>query len=137
MSAKAMEAEKRGMLSALLRAIDVVSVVILLIMTAILGNTIAMGVRERTSEYGMLRALGFMPKQIVLFVLGESLVIGAGHVMFGGQALPRVPGLGGVAVAAAYAPTRDGKRLLIAVPVDEESGMTINLVTNWAEELKP
>jgi putative ABC transport system permease protein len=76
MSAKAMEAEKRGMLSALLRAIDVVSIVILLIMTAILGNTIAMGVRERTSEYGMLRALGFMPKQIVLFVLGESLVIG-------------------------------------------------------------
>jgi putative ABC transport system permease protein len=51
--------------------------VILLIMTLIIGNTIAMGVRERTTEYGTLRAIGFVPKHIVLFVLGESLVTGA------------------------------------------------------------
>ena len=30
-------------------------------MMLILGNTFAMGVRERTTEYGVLRALGFMP----------------------------------------------------------------------------
>jgi hypothetical protein len=65
-----------------------------------------------------------------LEVQGDSLTVGAGHVIFGGQPLPRDPGLFGAA------PTRDGKRLLIAVPVDEESGVTINLVTNWAEELR-
>jgi hypothetical protein len=42
----------------ILTAIDVVSGVILVIMMLILGNTIAMGVRERTREYAILRAIG-------------------------------------------------------------------------------
>ncbi|MBK6513212.1 MAG: FtsX-like permease family protein [Polyangiaceae bacterium] len=63
--------------SSVLNAIDLVSVVILVIMTLVMGNTIAMGVRERTSEYGTMRAIGFMPKHIVFFVLGESIVLGA------------------------------------------------------------
>jgi putative ABC transport system permease protein len=50
--------------------------VILLIMMLILGNTIAMSVRERTQEYGVLRAIGFMPRHIALLVLGEALAIG-------------------------------------------------------------
>src|SRR5690606_35213549 len=54
-----------------------VSIVILLIMVLILGNTIAMGVRERTQEYGVLRAIGFLPKHLALFVLGEAVTIGA------------------------------------------------------------
>jgi len=62
--------------SALLRALDVVSVVILLIMMLILGNTIAMGVRERTREYGVLMALGFRPHHIAVFVVGEALAVG-------------------------------------------------------------
>ena len=45
-----------AMFSAILKAMDIISVVILVIMMLILGNTIAMGVRERTSEYGVLRA---------------------------------------------------------------------------------
>jgi putative ABC transport system permease protein len=76
MSERAMQASFLGMLSAILRAIDVVSVVILLIMMLILGNTIAMGVRDRTGEYGVLRAIGFVPRHIVIFVVGEALVIG-------------------------------------------------------------
>ena len=51
-----------AMFSAILKAMDIVSAVILVIMTLILGNTIAMGVRERTSEYGVLRAIGFLPE---------------------------------------------------------------------------
>jgi putative ABC transport system permease protein len=77
MSERAMQASFLGMMSAVLKAIDIVSIVILLIMTLVIGNTIAMGVRERTTEYGTLRAIGFVPKHIVLFVLGESLVTGA------------------------------------------------------------
>jgi len=42
----------------------------------ILGNTIAMGVRERTREYGVLLALGFRPGHIVSFVIGESVFVG-------------------------------------------------------------
>jgi putative ABC transport system permease protein len=50
--------------------------VITLIMALIVGNTIAMGVRERTNEYGVLRAIGFLPGHIVRFILAEGLVIG-------------------------------------------------------------
>ncbi len=53
---------------------DIVSVVILLIMMLILGNTIAMGVRERTSEYGVLRAIGFLPEHVA--ALGRRRVAG-------------------------------------------------------------
>ena len=65
-----------GMISAILEAVDVVSVVILVIMMLLLGNTIAMGVRERTHEYGVLRAIGFSPKHLALFVLGEAMTLG-------------------------------------------------------------
>jgi len=65
-----------GMISAVLKAVDVVSIVILAIMMLILGNTIAMGVRERTHEYGMLRAIGFLPKHLVIFVVGEAATVG-------------------------------------------------------------
>jgi putative ABC transport system permease protein len=76
MSERAMNTSFLGMLSAVLRAMDFVSLVILLIMGLILGNTIAMGVRERTHEYGVLRAIGFMPHHLVSFILGEAVVIG-------------------------------------------------------------
>lgn len=77
MSERAFNASFLGMFSAVLRAIDVVSVVILGIMMLILGNTIAMGVRERTKEYGTLRAIGFLPRHLGIFVLGEATAVGA------------------------------------------------------------
>ncbi len=64
-----------GMFSAILKALNIISAVILAIMTLILGNTIAMGVRERTGEYGVLRAIGFLPGHIALWVVAESLVM--------------------------------------------------------------
>lgn len=76
MSERAMNTSFLGMLSTILKALDYVSVVILLIMGLILGNTIAMGVRERTHEYGVLRAIGFKPRHLAAFILGEALAIG-------------------------------------------------------------
>ena len=76
MSERAMNTSFLGMLSTILTALDFVSIVILLIMALILGNTIAMGVRERTHEYGVLRAIGFKPRHLAAFILGEALAIG-------------------------------------------------------------
>ena len=76
MSEKALQQSFLGMFGEILTVIDVVSVVILIIMMLILGNTIAMGVRERTNEYGVMRAIGFMPKHIVMVVLGEAISVG-------------------------------------------------------------
>ncbi|HLM76201.1 MAG TPA: ABC transporter permease [Polyangiaceae bacterium] len=77
MSERALSMSFMGMFSAVLKAMNVISIVILFIMTLILGNTIAMGVRERTHEYGTLRAIGFLPRHLAMFVLGEALTIGA------------------------------------------------------------
>ncbi|GMV14650.1 MAG: ABC transporter permease [Polyangiaceae bacterium] len=76
MSERALNSQFLGAASAILTALDIVSIVILVIMMLILGNTIAMGVRERTREYGVLLALGFRPGHIVSFVIGESLTVG-------------------------------------------------------------
>jgi len=62
--------------SSILDALNIVAIVILIIMALVLGNTVAMGVRERVSEYGVLRAIGFMPKHIVMFILGEGILLG-------------------------------------------------------------
>jgi putative ABC transport system permease protein len=62
--------------SAILKVLNIGSMVIVLILMLILGNTIAMGVRERTYEYGVLRALGFQPKHIVTSIIGEAVLIG-------------------------------------------------------------
>ncbi|HEU5336835.1 MAG TPA: FtsX-like permease family protein [Terriglobales bacterium] len=39
------------------------------------GNTMAIAVRERTSELAVLKAIGFSDRSVLLFVLGESLLI--------------------------------------------------------------
>jgi len=90
-SERALNTSFLGMVSTVLKALDLVSVVIMLIMLLILGNTIAMGVRERTHEYGVLRAIGFLPKHIAGFVFGEAMFIGVLGGLFGvGLAYPLV-----------------------------------------------
>ena len=89
MSERAMNTSFIGMISTMLDAMQVVSFVILLIMMLVLGNTIAMGVRERTHEYGVLRAIGFLPKHLSLFVVGEAAVLGViGGVLGVGIGVP-------------------------------------------------
>jgi putative ABC transport system permease protein len=58
-----------------LDAVDVVSFIILAIMMLILGNTIAMSVRERIAEFGVLRAIGFPSRQISAFIIGEAMLV--------------------------------------------------------------
>ncbi|MBK6464410.1 MAG: ABC transporter permease [Myxococcales bacterium] len=63
-------------ISALLVAVDYISIIILVIMMLVLGNTVAMGVRERTFEYGTLRAMGFSPGHVAFFILAEAAFVG-------------------------------------------------------------
>jgi putative ABC transport system permease protein len=73
---RAFNASFLASISAVLTAINIISVVILIIMALVLGNTIAMGVRERTNEYGVLKALGFTNSHVVMFIVVEAMVIG-------------------------------------------------------------
>lgn len=81
----------------ILDALDVGSAVILLIMALILGNTIAMAVRERTNEYAVLRAIGFSPGHIAFFVVGEAFAVGVlGGLVGLGVSYPFINGFGRV-----------------------------------------
>jgi putative ABC transport system permease protein len=72
-----------SMLSAIITAVQVVSTVILLIILLVIGNTLAMGVRERTRDLATLRAMGFKSGRVVMLVLFESLVIGLASAVLG------------------------------------------------------
>jgi putative ABC transport system permease protein len=62
--------------AAILSALEVVSGVILVIMALILGNTLAMGLRERTGELGAMRAIGFLPRHIQQLAILEGALLG-------------------------------------------------------------
>src|SRR5207248_3185500 len=62
---------------AILSALETASGVILIIMALILGNTLAMGLRERTPEVGVMRAIGFLPRHVRNLVMGEGALLGA------------------------------------------------------------
>ena len=62
-------------------AIQVVSFVVIVIIMAVVANTMAMTARERLSEYATLKALGFSPGFVAALVFGEAMMlcfIGAG-----------------------------------------------------------
>lgn len=65
-----------GRIGAILDALDVVSYLILFVVLAILLNTLTLNVRERTREFGVLRAIGFEPAHLYALVLGEAAVLG-------------------------------------------------------------
>jgi putative ABC transport system permease protein len=88
-SEKAFQLEFLSMSSALINAIEIVSYVVLAILMLILANTLAMATRERTTEYAVMRAIGFRPKHVVRLVLGEGFVIALTGVALGvGLATP-------------------------------------------------
>ena len=64
-----------SMSEAIVVAIRVVSFVVILIIMAVMANTMAMSARERLSEYATLKALGFGPGFLAALIFGESLLI--------------------------------------------------------------
>lgn len=64
-----------SMSRAILMAIRAVSFVVILIIMAVMANTMTMTARERLAEYATLKALGFGPNFVVKLLFGESLLI--------------------------------------------------------------
>jgi putative ABC transport system permease protein len=74
-SEKQFQLEFLSMAGMLLTAIETISYIVLLILMLVLANTMAMATRERTTEYAVMRAIGFQPRHIVGMVLGEGFII--------------------------------------------------------------
>ncbi|MGH6648826.1 ABC transporter permease [Aquabacterium sp.] len=64
-----------SMSEAILMAVRAVSFVVILIIMAVMANTMTMTARERLAEYATLKALGFSPAFVVKLLFGESLMI--------------------------------------------------------------
>ena len=64
-----------SMYSAIITAMNFISFVIVGIILLVLANTIAMTARERTTEYAVLKTLGFTGGHLTSFISGEALLI--------------------------------------------------------------
>lgn len=64
-----------SMSSAIIDSIEIVSFIIIGIVLLVLANTIVMAARERTTEYAVLKTIGFSPGHIIGLIAGESLLI--------------------------------------------------------------
>jgi putative ABC transport system permease protein len=64
-----------AMTETILAAIQTVSFVIILIIMAVMANTMTMTARERYSEYATMKAIGFSGGFVTLLIFGESIGI--------------------------------------------------------------
>jgi putative ABC transport system permease protein len=64
-------------MEAIVTAIRIVSFVVIVIIFAVVANTMAMTARERLAEYATLKALGFSPGYVASLIVGESVMITA------------------------------------------------------------
>jgi putative ABC transport system permease protein len=64
-----------SMSETIITAIQIVSFVVIVILLAVVANTMAMASRERIGEYAILKTLGFSGFQIAALIWGESLLV--------------------------------------------------------------
>jgi putative ABC transport system permease protein len=105
-----------------------IGIVVFFTLLLVTGNTMAISVRERTSELAVFKAIGFSDRAVLFFVLAESLVI----ALIGGLlglllAEAAVPALGkalnGLLPALILAPSILALGLVVAIAVGLISGM--------------
>ncbi|MDA8431477.1 MAG: ABC transporter permease [Nitrospiraceae bacterium] len=72
---KAFQLSFISMTEAIVVVIQLVSYIVIVIIMAVMANTMAMTVRERTGEYAIMKTLGFGGWHIGGLIFGESLVI--------------------------------------------------------------
>jgi putative ABC transport system permease protein len=80
---KAFQLSFVSMSDAIVVAIRLVSFVVILIIMAVMANTMAMSARERLSEYATLKALGFGPGFLARLIVGESLLLALSGALLG------------------------------------------------------
>jgi putative ABC transport system permease protein len=108
--------------------IESIGVVVFFTLLLVTGNTMAISVRERTSELGVLKAIGYSDRAVLFFVLAESLVIALiGGLVGLGLALLAVPLLGaklnGLLPALVLSPAILSLGLGVALMVGAVSGL--------------
>ena len=100
---KAHVATVLGGLSGALGALRAIGYLALAVTVLVVGNAVAMSIRERTVELGTLRALGFGRRRVVGLVLGEAMLVAmlggltgaaGAYALFASDSIPSPPGTG-------------------------------------------
>jgi putative ABC transport system permease protein len=106
---------------------------ILISMTLVVANTISISVRERRAEMAVMKVLGYRPRQILMLVVGEALLVGglsgflAGFLFF--ALIDFV--VGGVKFPVAFFPT-------FLIPINAVLwGLTMGFFTSLFGSLMP
>ncbi len=72
---KAFQLGFASMTEAIMVAIQIVSYVVIVIIMAVVANTMAMTARERIGEYAIFKTMGFKSRHIAGMIFGESVLI--------------------------------------------------------------
>ncbi len=80
---KAFQMSFVAMTEAIVIVIQLVSFIVIIIIMAVVANTMSMTARERTGEYAIMKTLGFSGRHIASLIFGESLVITLGGCTLG------------------------------------------------------
>jgi len=121
-----------SMTEAIVVAIRIVSFVIIVIIMAVMANTMAMSARERLREYATLKALGFGPAFVRALVFGESLLIaGLGGALGILATLPVVQAFGAVMVKLFPVFQLSARTLAMQVGAALVVGMIAAIVPSW------
>jgi putative ABC transport system permease protein len=105
-----------------------IGIVVFFTLLLVTGNTMAISVRERTSELAVFKAIGFSDRAVLFFVLAESLVIALiGGLLGLALAVLAVPALAtalnGLLPSLVLAPAILGLGLVVAIAVGIISGL--------------
>ena len=126
---RAMQADQQG---------DVIGRIIIMLIVAIgVLNTVLMSVLERTSEYGVLKAVGTKPGQIFWLVVCEVLIIAVGSIVVGavlgtaanhllsiyGITMPQEFTYGGIKFQTMYAEVNARSLIIPAITVILSAGL--------------
>jgi putative ABC transport system permease protein len=72
-----------SMTEAILLAVQAISIVIVGLILIVLSNTMSMSVRERVTEYAVMKTLGFSPSRLAWLIYGESVLLAAAGGLLG------------------------------------------------------
>jgi putative ABC transport system permease protein len=64
-----------SMVNTIITSVRIISIVVIAIILLVLATTMAMTVRERVSEYAVMKTLGFRPWHLIGLIFGESTAI--------------------------------------------------------------
>lgn len=121
-----------GNLARLLNLIGVAVIFTILIVTA---NTMSMAVRQRRTEIGVLKTLGFGSRLVMALILGEALALGALGgtlgILLGNLAIEALPGLPAIGWAVQQFPN------LGLSPAVASTGLALALLLSLAAGLVP